>query len=520
MPNRLPTLTIDSPLPNAPVGTAPFEVTGLVMAPGMPEPVAIDSVIVEIDGQAAVDATLTRFPLHGDQPLQVTFKATMQITGGQDPHYVTVAVVSDSPIRVTQTVTVTVGPRLVAPDAWADVFIPEVDPSNVQTVADSVQNLLGTLARRLAPLSLVTDFLNENKMLVGPNMLALPTQQVLRIGFWILDIDFPYQELIQPTSDFPMYQLTPDVAAGCLAPPLLPLSPVPRTSCVSPATTGPLFAFALSIPTPTLQLILDALQPAIEKAAHRHGVTVNSIAVQTGDNNTVIGQVQASYASVGFELTVAETLGMQQREGTQSNMAAALSTHTSSSVDFPLGPFISGFENDISAKVQSDVNGVLHELPAWIPFRSSSLPQSLQAGYPFPMAVLNFDSFGTSDSGITGTGSGCLANRDQSMVAVSLNGPGSVPDYSLGTEVNYDVVLMAFEPNNDQMTWQLNNVANTVDIDQFSQEGQFSTTFPTYTSGNGGPFSLSVSGTETCATDPAQVLNGSAALLVDVGPRP
>jgi hypothetical protein len=160
---------------------------------------------------------------------------------------------------------------------------------------------------------------------------------------------------------------------------------------------------------------------------------------------------------------------------------------------------------------------VLNELPAWIPFRSSSLPSSLQAGYPFPMAVLNFDAFGTSDAGISGTGSGCLANRDQSMVAVSLNGPESVGRYSPGTEVNYDVVLTAFEPNNDEMTWQLDGVANTVDVDQFSHEGQFSTTFPTDTSpGNGNPFSLSVNGSETCATDPTKVLNGSAALLVDV----
>jgi hypothetical protein len=518
MPDRVPVLSITSPQQDEPVGTAPFEVTGVVTAPGMPEPVAIDSVIVAIEGQAPVEAMLTRNLINNNQTLQVAFKATLQITGGQDPHHVTVAVTSDSPIKVTGTVTVTVGPRIVAPDAWADVFIPEITPANVPAVATSLQGLLGTLARKISSLSLVQDLLNENKMLVGPNMVALPDQQVLRIGFWILDSNFPFQELIQPTSDFPLFQFTPAVAADCLAPSVVPIAPVPRTNCALPATEGPLFLFALSIPTPTLQMIAEAMQPAIEAVAQRHGVTVNSITVQTNGAETLIGQAQCSYAGVGFELTVTETLGLQLRPGTQSNMAAALNTHTSSSLDFPFGPIISGFESDISAKVQSDLNAVLHELPAWVPFRNSSLPTSLQASYPFPMVVLNFDAFGTSDAGITGTGCACLANRVQSMVTVSLDGPNSVPRYTPGTEVSYDVVLMAFEPDNDQMTWQLNGVANTVDIDQFSEEGQFSTAFPPGTRpGNGNPYSLSVSGTETCATDSTKVLNGSAALLVNVG---
>ena len=62
MPNRIPSLTIYSPTPNAVVGLAPFTVSGLVTAPGMPEPVAIDSVTVQVDAQPPVAATLNTLP--------------------------------------------------------------------------------------------------------------------------------------------------------------------------------------------------------------------------------------------------------------------------------------------------------------------------------------------------------------------------------------------------------------------------------------------------------------------------
>ena len=54
MPNRIPSLTIYSPTPDAVVGLAPFTVTGLVTAPGMPEPLAIDSVTVQVHAQPPV----------------------------------------------------------------------------------------------------------------------------------------------------------------------------------------------------------------------------------------------------------------------------------------------------------------------------------------------------------------------------------------------------------------------------------------------------------------------------------
>jgi len=73
MPSRVPTLVINSPAPNAVVGSQPFNVAGLVTAPGMPEPVAINSVTVQVDAETPVRATLRRIP--NKQLVEVTFTA-------------------------------------------------------------------------------------------------------------------------------------------------------------------------------------------------------------------------------------------------------------------------------------------------------------------------------------------------------------------------------------------------------------------------------------------------------------
>lgn len=520
MPNRLPILSISSPHPNAVVGTAPFAVTGLVTAPGMPEPVAIHSISVQIDSQPAVHATITHIPVPGDSQVEVTFSATVQITGGQDPHTVTVTVISDAGIPVSGTVIVTAGLRFVAPAAWVDILIPVTDPTEVPLVAARLQSLLGTVAQRIARLSLVSDLLTAGQMLVGPNIVPIPNALTLRVGFWILDFNFPAQELIQPTSDFPLPQLTADAATGSFT--LVPLLPPGQLSTTGPAQKD-LFAFALSIPTLTLQTIVDALLPTINRAAQRHNGTVNSITVKTGGDGQLIGEVSASWEGIGISGEVTEILGLQQRLGTQSNMGAVLSSSVSSSLDGLiglLGPIITDPENSISGKVESNIATVLNDLPAWIPFRSSTLPDSFQADFPFPMAVLNFKSFGTSTSGIVGSGSGSLANRDQTMVALNLIGPSSFPNYSYGIIGSYEVLLTAFDPDNNQMTWQMSGVprTNIVNIDAFSQEGSFATTFPIPGRASSGnyTFTLSVNGEETCATDPTKVLNGSTSLLVTV----
>jgi hypothetical protein len=224
MAQKVPTLKIESPQPNAIVGTKQFTVTGLVTAPGMPEPVTIYSVSVQVDAQPAVKATLKHLP--DPDLVEVTFSATVQITGGQDPHTVTVSVASDAGAPVSGTVTVTAGLRLVAPAVLIDVATDLVTPG-VGTI--NLQSQLSMVARKIAALPQMADVQSGNKMVVGPMMLQMPAglrrdvagdvvappNVLLRLGLWILDLDFPAQELIQPTSDFPLPQLTPEAAAGC-----------------------------------------------------------------------------------------------------------------------------------------------------------------------------------------------------------------------------------------------------------------------------------------------------------------
>ena len=66
------------------------------------------------------------------------------------------------------------------------------------------------------------------------------------------------------------------------------------------------------------------------------------------------------------------------------------------------------------------------------------------------------------------------------------------------------------------MTWQVSGGGSTgtFDTDPFLQEGSFSTVFPI--SSGSETFTLSVKGTETCATDSTQTLTASASLPVHV----
>jgi hypothetical protein len=503
---------------------------GSVSTGSITEPVSIDAVVVEIIGQpGTVKATLGYIPPSGNQPAQVTFKTTMQITGGQDPHTVAISVKSDAGMPVTGFVTVTVGPRLVPPSAWVDVLLPtdkDIDPTKV---ASRLSGLLATIAQKLASLQIVKDMIGY-WIIVGPNVVPITNPPVLRFGFWIVPQDFAPPDLILPTSDFPFPQMTPEAAAGCFG--LVPVLPFQLLNPTLPANV-PFLWFALSIPTLTVQLIVDMLLSTINAKTEKDDLTLNSVIVQTGSKDTLVGQVSASFLGIAVNGTVTETLGTVQRAGTESNMAAVVLSSVSSvlldvlSVLIPIlgagGTAI--VEGDVQGKVESVINNVLDKLPAWIPISNSSLstdsgpgssPTSLQNEFPFPMLVLNFSSFGTNESGIIGAGMGSLADRDQSMVAVSLSGSKSLPKYSPGSQSSYDVSLTAFEPDNDQMTWQVSGGGSTgtVDIGSFSQEGSFSTAFPI--SSGSKTFTISVSGTETCATDPTKTLTGSASLAVDV----
>ena len=541
MPNRIPTLVIQSPQPDAVVGTAPFSVSGLVTAPGMPEPVMIDSVTVQVDSEPPVRATMKRIP--NTHLVEVTFTATLQITGGQDPHTVTVTATSDAGIPVTKTVPVTVGLRQEAPAILVDIAtitnIPPGDPA--------IQHMMSVAAKQLASLSLVNDLANLNKIVVGPNVIAVSQPRaMLRVGVWIVDADFPRLELQAPTADFPLQRLTDDAAAACFT--LVPLLPAPPPGDVPPAD-NPLFGFALSVPTTTLQTVLQAMLPQIQATAKDNDFYVDSASIHTNDAGTVTttisGSIGLGIGSLPLTASLAETVGVQQAPNTVQMMPALLSSTSGASVgDLPewfvgalvpavglllLGTLgVASYGVGVaSGKASGIIGAFLGSLPPRIPFRNSSLPSikdfpSLpfdpQARYPFPMAVFNFESFTTDGSGIVASGTVGIGERDQSMVTVHLGGATYYPNYSFGIESVYSVALSHFEPDNDRMTWQVKGHPKQegFSTDPFWQGGSFAGEFPVPLKASPGKyhFTLEVSATETCGTDPSKTLTGSASLAV------
>jgi hypothetical protein len=162
--------------------------------------------------------------------------------------------------------------------------------------------------------------------------------------------------------------------------------------------------------------------------------------------------------------------------------------------------------NQAAGQAGGILGGLTASLPARIPFRNSGLPTqpiNLQAQFLFPMGILNFESFTTDGSGIVARGTVSLGERDQSMVTVNLSGPTYFPNYSAGIESFYTVSLTHFEPDNDQMTWQVSGAAkkNSVSIDSFWQQGGFATEFPIPFKAATGKYhyTISANATETCA---------------------
>jgi hypothetical protein len=340
-------------------------------------------------------------------------------------------------------------------------------------------------------------------------------------------------------------QLTPEAASGCfgLAPSLNPSLAEHASYPAKLAIVG--FAFYLS--TSTLELALNTQLPQIAASAN---FDVSSASLQTNASGTVTVILTGKYGTIPVTVKIEEKLGTVRWSLPQyypssysTNMPAVMSSNTSASVGdlaewalvtlfgalvfgwtFIFGvPFLvlgvdSYAAGLASGAVSGMLTGLLSSLPPWIPFRSSALPTS---GYPFPMLVFNFDSFGTTDTAMVGRGTIGLANRDQSMVHVSLSGP-SVAQSSLGAGF-YTLLPMAFEPDNDRMVAVITGEypANfpgpfTVSIDSFFQQGSFSPKVPPPPNwhGEGYAFTISSTATETCGSNPGLTLTGSVSRLI------
>jgi hypothetical protein len=522
--SRIPTVVIYSPTADAVVGYSPFLVTGLVTAAGYPEPVEIDSVTVQVDSGPVIAATLKRIP--NKTLTEVTFRASVQVTGGQDPHTVTVTTASDGESE-TKTVLVTAGIRVVPPAVVVDIgTLAPVDPND-----PGIQAAISSIQKRLASTSLPASLGAINKILIGPNLLAVTTPRAtLRFGLWIEDYNFPSSELIPPSlPDFPLPTLTSDAATAGFA--LVPLLDLP----------GPV-AYAFSLPTTTLQQILDSVKPELVAAASQHDYDLQSATVQTDPSGTVTVSFNGTLPlGIPLSASVTETLGtktISESDGPQQ-VPAVLNTSTSvgvgSALDWIIGfffpavdlAFLGVFEfastaaSNAGATAGGIVAAMLAQIPPRIPITNTDLPNILNLrSNPFPSVIFNWTSFGASASGLVGSGTLALGERTGSTVQVAVSGPDQILNYEPGDDEPYEVTLTNIHPDQTGLIWQIPGTSSTgaIQADSFTQKGSFSVEFPVPSKGTPGkyPFTLTVSAVETSGTVSAGTLTGSASLSVMV----
>jgi len=330
----VPSLVVSQPTNNQIVGlNKPFPVIGQASDNGMPEPIGIDSVTVQVDGGPPIEAILTAIP--NWRATIVAFKAQAFVTGGQDPHVVVVTATNDLGTSLRRVVAVFTGIpfQIQAPAVQIEVRpVPTLlgyDPRD-PTASDALNHLISNVQQQLAPLAGL--LASSGKTLAGPSVIVGTNrhgESVLRIGLWIVGPTFPVSPAKPPHFPLP---LLPDAVASSEfdAVPFLPLSRLGG----GPLTES---AFGVSLPTSTLQAILDAMLPTFRSVAAKKLVTLGSVVVTCISPGSV---VTSFVADVGFPPattsgTITETLGtvfVAGAEPPQSIPAVVSSSSSSTSV--------------------------------------------------------------------------------------------------------------------------------------------------------------------------------------------
>lgn len=524
-----PVLTIIQPAPNLVVGlNTPFQITGQVTDRGLPEPIEIESVTVQVDGQPPIRASLKQLP--NKTLSQYTFSATAQIASGNGPHTITVVATNDQPQSTTKAVTVVVDgiAPVDGPAILVDLLtlIP-LDPNDAQ-----VLGLLGKIQTQLIPLS--QSLATVNKVLIGPNLLAQPINSAetrLRLGFWIEDQNFP---VVPPSAGFPLPRLS-DAAANAA------LTAAPLLAVPSP---GLFPSYGISIPVTTLQHFVDAAQPAIAEAAAAQGLTIESFTVQTSASNIIETAISGHVTlDVPLSLTITETVGFKAVvDATSPQMApAVLSTSTSSSlgsfVDWLVGvlfPLIGAtlayafYKLSAAASNESGLAGsLLGSIPARIPFgnKAFALPANPLYQLPdFPALVFYWNSFEVTSAGLVGNGVTSIEARTESIVKLTIAGPtsfrGTQENIQEFTDPVLSYALENISPDIGKFDWQVTGYPNSdgsISLPSpLAPEGDFNPHFPlpakiqatTYN------FNIAVKAVETCESDPTKTLTGTASRAV------
>ena len=160
-------------------------------------------------------------------------------------------------------------------------------------------------------------------------------------------------------------------------------------------------------------------------------------------------------------------------------------------------------------------------IPSTIPFRNT-ITRFLPT---FPMIVPNWTVFGTTNSGIRGSGNITIPARDQTMVALTVAGPAHIfgiqADLAGGPDQTYSLTWANLVPDPDKFTWQVSGTAadgGPIGLTPLSQRGGFAASFPLPMNVRPGryPFALAVNATETSGLDSTKELIASSSIGVAV----
>jgi hypothetical protein len=513
-------LTVSEPLANGAIKlNQPFPVNGIVLDQGPPEPHAIDSVTVQVDGGPVIRATLQHIP--DKTATRVSFHTAAQATGGQDPHIVTVTATDDQGASVRQTRQLFTGApfQVDAPAVVIDVLsIFSFDEFTVLGQTAPIQEALQGASDSLAGIG---------KIIAGPNFQFFnsndPTRPSrLRMGVWIEDASFPVVR-----HDGLTLPVLSDLAAAegfNSAPPV----PVPETT----------HSFGISIPVATIRKLLNAVAQDIKDEASAKGVTLDTIAVNTVSPESVTTTFEGSMTfGVPFHLTVTEVLGLQGAPAVPAVLSSDHSSGLGNILDLIIAAVLKPFRAVLAIEflalrskagdADREITGIMQPLvaamPPRFPFRNTLLPFGLATPPDFPAIVLDWKAFRANSGGILGMGLLTIEARIQSEVELSIDGQrfisGFQGELAGNVRSDYSFQMVNLAPDRDKFTWHVSGAAGTRSgaIDSvLGLGGKFTADFPLPLHAGPGkyPFTLTVSAAETCGTDPTKTLTASAQLAV------
>jgi hypothetical protein len=551
-------------VPPPPVaGLQPVLVTGQA-TDGGPVPVQIDLITVQVDDGPLIQAERTAVP---GPTLPVDFSATVTIPDTLGPHVITVTATDDNNLTATATVTVWVGPAFaIAPaSVLVELYVDELSLLQMTQTAQAelFSKWVGEVQQHLTSMQTLAAKYGLN--VAGPAITLDESQSpaVLRIGLWITDHLFGAVPA-SPGQGLPLPTLSEAQAALCFA-------VTPQVLAGGYLERDTLAEAAVWLPTTTLQTLADAAAPMIVAAGARHNITVNTLTVSTSPPNTVTMTADCTFTLDGQPGTigVTETLGTTSVSwetgdpNVPTELAVPVVTKTTpfSSTDLvddildvlgalfsPLGlVFASVFaynniaaivaSGDAATKVSGILGPLLSRLPYAIPFSNtfiSSADPSDPNPTPFPVLVLNWTSVGVTDAGVVGGAVPKLGNRTQEYTAVTVQGQTEITVTSVALAEQYPLTffwaLENLDP--DSFTWTLSHElgaeSGSIVAGPFTEAGAFEVTIdvprdaalPLFR-----PY-LRVTASETCGSDPSNVLTGawsteiSVVLKTDPGHEP